>query len=318
MVKNKKNLTLIEQFKNHSDFTKILFDSFVLITKEKKIVKFNPQFCKLVESRATDIREIESLDKILSMRLADQKKDLFLSLFNEKQPTKYDSVIAKNKNNGHTLNLSISSYPYFDQNQKVIGLCLLIKDITSEQHLRSQYRKKSIESITDSLTHLYTRKFFELQMDRELSRCKRHNINPHFCVMMVDLDMFKSVNDTYGHQAGDHVIQETAKILKKNCRKTDILARYGGEEILVMLFDSDKKNAFLIAEKLRQAIASHVYLYEKNKISITASIGMTMVTQSYDKTQLILKRVDSCLYHAKNKGRNMVVIDDDGKKKWEL
>lgn len=300
---------LIEKFEIHKDFTKIFLDAFVLITKERKILRFNAAFCRLTGLRATDIKEIDEFEQILDLHASHDKRDILDQIFLEKKPTRIDDVLAKNLTNGRSLNLIISSYPYLDQKKNVMGVCLLLRNITSERILQTKYKKKSIESITDSLTELYTRRFFETHLEKELIRCKEHGEDPKFCVMIVDLDKFKNVNDTYGHQAGDHVIKETARILKRNTRQTDILARYGGEELVILAFDTTPNASLALAEKLRKLIETHHYVFEGKKISITVSIGVTWAKHRKEKKDLLIKRADLCLYEAKNKGRNLVVSD---------
>lgn len=307
---------LIDKFHIHKDFVNIFLDAFILITKEKKILKFNSAFCRLVELRAIDIKKLEYIDKILITKTPHHKQTAINQILHSNKSIRIDEVLAQNVINKKTLNLILSSYPYFDQNKKIIGSCLLLRNITAERTLQTKYKKKSIESITDALTGLYTRRFFETQIEKEISRCKDKHVNPNFCVMMIDLDKFKSINDTYGHQAGDYVIKETAKILKRNSRRSDILARYGGEELLALVFDADENISASIAEKFRTIIESHSYVFEGKKISVTTSIGLTLVKHYYDKKDLAIKRADGCLYYAKHHGRNLSVADfGHGKKK---
>ena len=132
---------------------------------------------------------------------------------------------------------------------------------------------------------------------------------------MFDLDKFKSVNDTFGHQAGDFVLVETANILKNTCRRSDILGRYGGEELLVLLFDTTPRVASLVAEKFRMAIHSNNYMFDNKKIPVTTSIGVTLLSTYDDSKEAAIKRADECLYVAKESGRNIVVVDfGEGKK----
>lgn len=308
-AENVLNSRLIERFEAHRDFTKVFLDAFVLINKEHIILKFNSAFCQIVEQRAVDVRRIARLDDLLTTQVPDQNHTAIDQILKNKGPTRIDEVPAINVVNQKNLILIISSYPYYDDNDELLGACILMRDVTAEMTLQSKYKDKSLESITDPLTGLYTRRYFESQLDKELARCKANNVSPSIAVLMFDLDKFKSVNDTYGHQAGDFVLVETAKILRANSRRSDILGRYGGEELLILLFDVSDKVATAIAETSRLSIQSHDYIYAGKRIPVTTSVGVAMLTTHNELKEAVVKRADECLYHAKANGRNVVVVD---------
>jgi diguanylate cyclase (GGDEF)-like protein len=306
---------LIEKFEVHKDFTRLFLDAFVLINREHKILKFNTAFCQIVELRAIDIRKSANFDDMLITRLPGTEQSAIEQLLTSQSPTRIDEVQAVNKMNQKELTLIISSYPYHDTNGNMLGACLLLRDVTAETNLQSKYKDKSLESITDPLTTLFTRRYFEAQIDKEIAKCKNNNLKLSLAILMFDLDKFKRINDTFGHQAGDFVLVETANILKKNSRRADILGRYGGEELLVLLFDTTPRVAALVAEKFRQAINSNSYIFQDKTIPVTTSIGVTLLNSYEDTKEAAIKRADECLYVAKESGRNLVVIDfGDGKK----
>jgi two-component system cell cycle response regulator len=161
---------------------------------------------------------------------------------------------------------------------------------------------------TDVLTGLINRrKMFDI-CEQEIIRFHR-NKNP-FCVMMSDIDHFKIINDQYGHAAGDYILVEYSKIHKKNSRRLDRIARWGGEEFLTLLPETDLEGGGILAEKLRQKIESHPYFYNDAKIKVTASFGIAEFDELSEIDQCI-QVADSRLYQAKNSGRNKVVIEDD-------
>ena len=306
---------LIEKFEVHKDFTRLFLDAFVLINGEHKILKFNSAFCQIVELRAIDIRKSANLDDLLSTKMPGSDKSAIDQLLSSQSPTRIDEVLAIKKINQQELTLIISSYPYYDGAGTLLGACLLLRDVTAETNLQTKYKDKSLESITDPLTNLYTRRYFEAQIDKEIQKCKENNTKLSLAILMFDLDKFKSVNDTFGHQAGDFVLVETANILKNTCRRSDILGRYGGEELLVLLFDTTPRVASLVAEKFRMAIHSNNYMFDNKKIPVTTSIGVTLLSTYDDSKEAAIKRADECLYVAKESGRNIVVVDfGEGKK----
>ena len=299
---------LIEKFEVHRDFTRVFLDAFVLINKEQKVLKFNAAFCQIVELRSIDIRRIDNLKEMLLTTVSNDKGAID-QLLESTTPTRIDEVPAINVTNRKNLTLIISSYPYCENDGKLLGVCLLLRDVTAETNLQTKYKDKSIQSITDPLTGLYTRRYFEEQIDKEIERCKTSNIQPKLAVIMFDLDKFKTVNDTYGHQAGDFVLAETARILKTQSRRNDVLGRYGGEELLVLIFETSERGASVAAEKFRLAIQNNEYIFNGTRIPVTTSIGVTLIKSIEDSKESAVKRADECLYHAKENGRNIVFVD---------
>jgi diguanylate cyclase (GGDEF)-like protein len=122
---------------------------------------------------------------------------------------------------------------------------------------------------------------------------------------MVDLDHFKKVNDTMGHLAGDYVLKETAELLKKSLRKSDVAARYGGEEFAVLLPETPQEGAFILAERIREKLASTCFNYGEQAIYVTMSIGIAAYSPKTDSSNAdLIKKADTALYRAKEGGRN--------------
>ncbi|HZK58178.1 MAG TPA: sensor domain-containing diguanylate cyclase [Clostridia bacterium] len=154
----------------------------------------------------------------------------------------------------------------------------------------------------DGLTDLLNRRTFENIYDKLCDICRFGE--EKFSILMLDIDDFKSINDIYGHQAGDKILQNVAKCIKRNVREKDIVARYGGEEMVIILRDIDKKEAEIIANRIRRSILAP----SVDGIGVTVSIGIsTFGTDSYNKKNLIYI-ADKCLYKAKSIGKNQVVI----------
>jgi len=183
----------------------------------------------------------------------------------------------------------------------VIISCLTLSWSASE-HL---VHKLAIQATIDSLTNLYNRRAFEEFAEKEILRAKREHTQ--LSIILMDIDLFKQVNDTYGHQVGDKVLQEFSLRLSNSLRAYDILARYGGEEFMLILPDTDSETALVIAEKLRVKIFQPVFdVNTSPKLSVSASFG---VTTGYGDTldwQKLVSFADKALYQAKNDGRNQV------------
>ncbi|MFO7750466.1 MAG: GGDEF domain-containing protein [Desulfobacteraceae bacterium] len=170
-------------------------------------------------------------------------------------------------------------------------------------------RQKNIEQLTDAatldpLTGCYNRRELEGQFKRIISSANRNR--KELSIFMFDIDFFKKVNDTYGHQAGDEVLKEITRLIQTNIRAEDVLARYGGEEFLVILPETGKKEAMELADRLRRKISQNPIKTEKETIKITASFGVASHTPRTTMDQLI-QEADAMLYKAKLNGRNIVM-----------
>ena len=161
---------------------------------------------------------------------------------------------------------------------------------------------------TDPLTGLSNRRHIEPQLAGETARALRHRAT--FSILMADLDHFKQVNDNYGHDTGDEVLREVARRLRSLLRTEDRPARWGGEEFLVLLTDTNADEACAVAEKIRAGIAETPIKIHNGRIDITISIGVAQHQGESDPLELI-RRADQALYQAKNKGRNRVCVIRD-------
>lgn len=162
---------------------------------------------------------------------------------------------------------------------------------------------------TDAVTALYNRHYMNSHLET-LLRAARHNVKP-LSLVMLDIDHFKPVNDTYGHAAGDEILQEFARRVARNVRGVDLAARYGGEEFVVVMPDTSLEDAHIIAERLRKTVAEAAFvLSDGTEISITCSLGLATMSESTVNGADLLEQADLALYRAKNEGRNRVVISD--------
>ena len=162
-------------------------------------------------------------------------------------------------------------------------------------------------AITDFLTGLYNTRYLYHRLEEEFSRANRYNI-PLTC-LMVDIDLFKRINDAYGHKTGDHVLKEFAQLLKKNIRKSDIIARYGGEEFIIILPNTSKKGSVSESERLSLCIKKHKFKSLKGKHPITVSIGaVTYPHKDINTSDELITCSDTALFKAKNMGRSKVVV----------
>ncbi|MEA1982584.1 MAG: diguanylate cyclase [Campylobacterota bacterium] len=169
--------------------------------------------------------------------------------------------------------------------------------------LEAELKEAKKESKEDFLTKLYNRRALDDFMEMKEAEFKRYERN--FSVIMFDLDKFKNVNDTFGHEAGDAVLSAFAKILKKECRTVDVVGRYGGEEFLALLSETDTAGGVMFAEKVRKHVESARFMYKGKRINVTVSSGVSE-RRSHLSLSATINSADEYLYIAKTSGRNRV------------
>ncbi len=197
----------------------------------------------------------------------------------------------------------------FDRSELIARLKTALRVLELEKSLKDAYEKIKILSITDKLTGCYNRTYMDEYLAKEITRATRYN-RP-VSLVMADIDHFKRVNDTHGHQAGDLILKDFVASIRKGLRKdVDWIARYGGEEFLMVLPETDFESAMLSAERLRRIVSENVSSYHGKEIRITASFGVAgfMPSERNKKTthEGIIDQADKALYQAKNEGRNRV------------
>ena len=172
------------------------------------------------------------------------------------------------------------------------------------KELEKELQKAKDASKEDFLTKLYNKRALDEQMELKESEFTRYSHN--YSIVMFDLDHFKNVNDTYGHSAGDAVLSAFAKIVKKEARTVDIVGRFGGEEFMALLEETDAKGGFIFAEKVRKHVQKARFMYKGKRINVTVSCGVAerKLNTSLKNT---INKADECLYEAKESGRNKVV-----------
>ncbi|HIK14167.1 MAG TPA: diguanylate cyclase [Leptolyngbyaceae cyanobacterium M33_DOE_097] len=210
-----------------------------------------------------------------------------------------------------------------DRDQRIIGFLLIVQDVTHRYQAETQLRQANqclqqqlieIESlqaqlrdqaIRDGLTGLHNRRYLEEQIHHELAQAAQ--TGQSVAVLILDIDFFKQINDTYGHQAGDRVLQAFGKLLRQHTRASDLVCRYGGEEFVVVMPGLDLELATQRAEAIRKAFQTLQVVSSDKRISSTISIGLGIFPQHGNTFDKLLHVVDLALYAAKTQGRNAVI-----------
>lgn len=295
-------------------FAKAALDAYVIINSAGQVVRANQLFSHLTGVKIKKATRAGSLDEIITFNLNGVNLPI-AKILTFDQPQRLDEVRATTHTTDN-INLIMAVYPLGDdQTGHNLGTLLLLRDVTAETDLQSKYKDTHQESITDELSGLFTRRYFDgyLKLYSKTMEMEGEDSDnaPTLCFIIIDIDHFKKVNDTYGHLIGDKVISRVGKILKQSCRKSDIVCRYGGEEFLIILQNTTYHQACFVAENLRKKIAEKPVESEQEdqQFHVTASTGVSQMIHGENYTKA-LKRADDALYESKNAGRNRTHYHD--------
>jgi diguanylate cyclase (GGDEF)-like protein len=181
-------------------------------------------------------------------------------------------------------------------------LCSLIYPLKNA----TLYKQALNMAFTDALTKTYNRASFDDSLQREINLA--HRKSQHLSIIFLDIDHFKTINDNYGHECGDTALVSVAGLMKETLRSTDIVFRYGGEEFVILLNDTDIDGANIISERIRQQIEKHTIAYGMDMIKLTVSLGISSL-RGNDTPDSLVSRADAAMYQAKNNGRNRVEVE---------
>jgi two-component system cell cycle response regulator len=221
-------------------------------------------------------------------------------------PSNKTSLIVPIKIGGELLGgIGLFSHKNIDyKNQKTFNIILNeLKLLMQMKHLHS---KTNLLAIIDPLTNLYNRRHCQEVIEREFSRTKRYG--SELSIAMFDIDNFKKINDTYGHQFGDEVLIQVSKIILSSLRNTDFAFRYGGEEILAVLTNSSSEQALIPIERIRIKIENYPFKFNEQDIKVTISAGISSNQEEISSAEQLTKNADEALYSAKHSGKNKVVL----------
>lgn len=199
--------------------------------------------------------------------------------------------------------LDVRISPLFDRQRQPIGKLIVWRDITQLKLMQLELKDLAGR---DAVTEVYNRRRFMELAQAELHRTTR--LSQPMSIVIADLDRFKNVNDTYSHQVGDQVLHNFAQFCMRTKRKKDLFARWGGEEFIFLLPETDGNEAFEFTERLRRLIAETPSLVGPYSITVTASLGVAPLSSPQDTLEALLSRADQAMYSAKDRGRNCTVL----------
>ncbi len=261
---------------------------------------------KLDQSRMIMGRSLQAEIQIYDGKISRKHAQIILS-----EEGDYTLIDLRSTNGTYVNNNRVADKQLEDGDKIQLGdtiLKFIVQDRLDEEYHDKLYHLAT----TDSLTNLFLKRYFFQEMDREILRAKRYHRT--IGVMMCDIDHFRQVNDTYGHQTGDQVLKEVAFLIKDVIRREDTAARYGGEEISLILPEAEPSFLTQIAERIRKAIEGygfHIAHDKKKTFHLTISIGITYYCDENKGTSSeLVHQADQALYQAKEWGRNQVALFD--------
>ena len=309
-VQNEKT-NLLNEYKKAVDLSNI-----VSKTNPKGIITYvNEKFCEISGYSKDEL--IGKPHNII--RHPDMSREAFKDLWDTiKSKKSWHGVVKNMKKDGGQYIVDTNVIPILDVDGDVTEYIAIRHDITELEETKEQLRninkamKSKVDELysmtssleekahKDTLTGIHNRESFEDLFAKEIAKAKR--LGEEMSIVLFDIDHFKDVNDNFGHQAGDNVLVEVTNVVAQNIKNSEIFARWGGEEFVILLPKTDLKGAYFFAEELRQLIQKHPFSYQKD---ITASFGVADLDRNDDRATLFFK-ADKALYGAKAHGRNKV------------
>jgi diguanylate cyclase (GGDEF)-like protein/PAS domain S-box-containing protein len=289
-----------------------MHDGILVLDVKNRIVDINPAMENFVEGK-------------ISAYLGKNAFDVFqpwiekIDLLPEVAKTRLELKVPKDPS--RYLDLQVT--PLHDRSQLLNGHLMVFRDITERKLVEKRLRyvndrlqgqlieigllqsKLREQAIRDPLTNLFNRRYLEETLDRELSRAAREDYP--VCIIMIDLDHFKRINDTHGHEAGDLVLKAIAEALSEFSRRGDFACRYGGEEFVIAMPNIHLQTAYERAESLRQSLNLLSIPYEYDNLSVTISMGIACYPENGQTRESLLRAADQALYAAKEAGRNHIL-----------
>jgi diguanylate cyclase (GGDEF)-like protein/PAS domain S-box-containing protein len=271
----------------------------IIITDKSAIIKWvNSSFTRLT-GYSSDEAIGHNQNSLLNSALQDEAfyQDLWSTILQGKH---WRGELINKRKNGSLYHEELSIAPVKDKSGEITHFIGIKEDISERKRLQEQLQKLAN---TDPLTELYNRRAFLDYVVQEIARLSRFE-SLSAALLMIDLDYFKRVNDTYGHSTGDKVLQQFAHTVRQASRTIDLPARLGGEEFAILLPGATQVDAMAMAERLRKQVAETFITHEKGAVYITISIGAAALSGDDKDGDVVLSHADTALYEAKDAGRN--------------
>jgi len=216
-----------------------------------------------------------------------------------------DETVYLHHKQGHRIPVAVRTSVLTDENGEVIGGIEIFTDVSNQQGNDLRVKELQKLALIDSLTSLANRRYVEQELESRL--CETQRFELPFGILFMDIDYFKGVNDTYGHDVGDEVLRVVSRTFVSNSRPFDLYGRWGGEEFIAIIRNVQSDELAIIAERIRHLVEKSYIVCKEDKLRVTISIGATMV-EAGDTIEKIVKRADENMYRSKSEGRNRVTL----------
>lgn len=293
--------------KNNKGMLEIFLDAYCIVDAANRVVEFNTAFTELCGESYRRILKVGHFCDLFKTETCPHQCPS-KQIMNSKAALRLDELKASSKAFPQ-LNVILGGVPIFSDHGSVVGCLVTVRNVSAETELQKKYDERKEDAVTDGLTRIFNKTYTENSLLRLMKSSLRET--RALTVAMCDVDFFKKVNDGFGHQAGDYVLSTMANLLKEETRDTDIVGRFGGEEFIVILGNTDDKGAIIFCERFRKRVASTPIQFDGKNIPITVSIGTATFSEIWKPgvnperaMKDLINRADTALYHSKANGRN--------------
>lgn len=285
-----------------------LYDGIYFVDCQRKIIYWNKGAERITGFRADEVQGNHCWNNILR-HINDQGVALChticpLAATILDGQTREASVYLHHKD-GHRVPILVRTAPLYDAHRHIIGAIEIFSDNTAQSMITERVNELEKLALLDPLTQLANRRYIEMNLHSRLEELRRYHWP--FGVLFLDVDHFKSINDTYGHMVGDEILRMLARTFTANMRASDIFGRWGGEEFVAIVRNVDHEQLYSFAERLRILVAESYLIEESAVIQATISIGGTLA-RTDDTVESLLQRADQLMYQSKTAGRNRVTL----------
>lgn len=286
-----------------------LFEGLYFVDEDRTIIRWNKAAEKLTGFTSAEMLGKHCSDNLLN-HVDENGRQLcighcpLVKVMDEGLPLEQD-VFLHHKN-GHRLPIRVRAHPLCDSGGTVVGAAELFTDLRESSGVMQQMEDLKRQALTDSLTGLPNRACLEVELERCLDEYTRYGWN--IGLLFLDIDHFKAVNDTFGHDRGDDVLRLVATTLAHNCRASDIVGRWGGEEFVGLVRNATPLNLLHIAERNRMLVEQSFIMVDGRPLGVTISLGAVLARPG-ESAESLVRRADQLMFESKNKGRNCVSSD---------
>ncbi len=297
----------------------VFLDAYCVVDVTNKVIEFNTAFEEICGESYRKIKKIGNFCELIQTEHCPGQCPA-KQIVTSQHSLRLDEIKGASKA-FPSIAMILGGIPIFSEDQKtVIGSLITIRNVSAESELQKKYDEKKKDSVTDGLTRLYNKVYTETVFSRMLKSSLREHMP--LSIVMCDIDHFKQVNDKFGHQAGDYVLSLVAQMLKGESRETDVIGRFGGEEFMAVLYNTDQAGAKIFCERFRKRVETTQVMFESKPIPVTISMGTatskepwTPVINLEKYSKEMVTNADTALYLAKANGRNRTWQFEDIPKK---